>query len=686
MNLQKLRFRTLTIITLIVVILSGFTIQLFANQVIRGDYYRNIGATRTGVVPIPAARGIILDRNGVPLVVNETSLSLVFEAPFFPSVTEHAHRNEIILSLIELFEEHDAEWIDMLPLALVNGAPVFLEERERDIADMMGRDFLRLNEYATAQNVMDALIEEYKLEEFDLATAHKLASVQYNMRRSDYRMGNPYAFATHICENLKSRVMENSAFYQGVSAQIVPVRHFIDGALAPHILGRVANINPADFEKYRNTDDAYRITDDYGAFGIERAAQPYLRGKEGQKTITIDRNTGEASEIVDRPAVQGDTVILSIDSVMQKMIEENFPQQMRDMPANRYTEVPVAGAVVVIDVHTGEILASVSYPGYDITQYQMRLAEWSNDETAPLWNRALQGTYEPGSTAKVSVSLAALQEGEASADFHLRCTGTYRFLDMTFNCPQLFLHRGRPLNHVRALVDSCNSFYYEMGRRLGYARINAYRLALGLGQHTGVELPEQPGIMDSEEFRRQLGQNWYAGNNLQTAIGQGNLFTPIQLAVHTATVANKGARMQAHFIQSIRRAGSNELVRATQPEVLGNAGIDHAHFQVVHQAMMELCTNFSSSPGRFFVDLPVIVAGKTGTAQVTRQINGRMERVTNGIFMSFAPYDNPEIAIISVGEGCKSSVPVVPIHRDIYQYYFGTLDQMARPQRENVLL
>jgi len=362
------------------------------------------------------------------------------------------------------------------------------------------------------------------------------------------------------------------------------------------------------------------------------------------------------------------------------MIQENFPRHMRDNPARRHPGVPIAGAVVVLCVRTFEVLASVSYPGYDITLYPGNLY---TDPNTPLVNRALMGTYEPGSTAKLSVSLAALQENIITPSWTFRCTGNFHFLDMTFRCPQVRLHGGRPIDVTAAFIHSCNGFYYEMGRRLQYRRINEWRQAMGLAQPSGVELPEAIGVMDSPEFRQQRGQNWYPGNNLQTSIGQGNLFTPIQLAVHTATAANMGTRMRAHFIQSLRRNG--EII-PTGIEILGHTGIDPAHYRVMHNAMMQLCTSPNTTPGRYLSTLPVRVAGKTGTAQVTRQIDGQWRNVTNGIFISFAPYDNPEIAVVAIGEGGRSSAIVMPIIRDIYAFYFDSLDQMAQPQRENVLL
>jgi len=682
MNLQKLNARTYTMIGLLVAMLAGFGFALANIQLVHGREYVERSAHSVSSVPIQAARGVILDRNGVPMVINQSSLSMVFQSPFLP--TDPAERGEILASLIALFDGEGAEWIDMLPIALnETGQPYFLEDRERDIAQMKGDDYLKLNEYATAQNCLDALIQRFHLEEYSAAVARKIASVQYNMWRMQYSTMNPYTFAKDVNENLKARVRENSAFYRGVQTEVVPVRTYVDGMVAPHVLGRVAAINPEDYAAHR--DEGYRLTDEFGTSGMERIAEPWLRGVRGVKTVTVNNETGAADEEISRAARQGKTVVLTIESGLQKLIEENFPKNLEAMKAQRHPGVPPAGAVVVLDARTNEVLACVSTPGYDISQYQANLAELNSDKNAPLYNRALQGTYEPGSTIKVSVALAALQEGIITENYHYRCTGAYPFLGHTFRCPQVSLHKGRPVNVTRALVDSCNSFFFEMGRQLGFEKINAYRLSMGLGQATGVELPEQLGVMDSKEYRESLGQQWYAGGNLQTAIGQGNLFTPMQLAVYASTIANSGVRRSAHFIQSIREPGTNELVEAFAPEIVGNTGIDKAVYDIVRGAMLELGTG-DTNAGRQFKDLPVKVAGKTGTSQVVREINGKYQEITNGLFISFAPFENPEIVVVAVGEGCNSSAPVIPTVRDIYQYYFGSLSEMEKTQGEGVLL
>ncbi|MDR1928189.1 MAG: hypothetical protein LBQ33_06075, partial [Oscillospiraceae bacterium] len=248
MNLKKLNQRTGAVVGLLLAVMLGFVLTLVHVQLIEGAGYAAADTVKSSKAPIPASRGVILDRNGVPLVENRASTSIVFEHPFFPSKEQKPERNALIAALIALFEEHKTAWIDNLPLRLDSrGQPQFVPGRESDIAALKGKDMLALNEYATAQNCMDALTARYELQDFPPVTARKIASVIYEMERLRYNTGNPYTFAKEADSTLVSRIKENSAFYRGVEAQIVPTRYYPEGTLAPHILGRVAAINAEDY-------------------------------------------------------------------------------------------------------------------------------------------------------------------------------------------------------------------------------------------------------------------------------------------------------------------------------------------------------------------------------------------------------------------------------------------------------
>lgn len=685
MNLKNLNRRTGLLVGLLVAIMAGFVVTLAKVQIIDGDEYTGIKGISTSSVPIHAARGMILDRNGIPLVENTPSVSVVFEHPFFPERQTRegqARRNELLASLIALFEEHKTPWIDMLPIGLNDkGEALFLPDMDAEISEMKSAERLKLNDYATAQNCMDALTERFALQGYDPVMTRKIASVQYNMWRLGYDMSTPYTFAEGVDELLVSRIKESSMLYTGVMTEIVPIRCYADGSLAPHVIGRVGAISANDYAAHK--EEGYKLNDVFGADGIERAAESWLRGKDGLKQVMVDSDGNATVEVVE-PAVQGNTVVLTMDSRLQRMIQDRFPKYLQEFKDKR-ANVPIAGAVVVLDVNSFEILACVSYPYYDLTNFATDFAALNADPTTPLWDRALRGAYEPGSTIKPSGALAALQEGLITENYTFYCGGSYKYLDTKYKCGQAYLHGGKPINVVRAINDSCNSFFYEMGRMLGYERLNTYRMSMGLGQKTGVELPEENGVMDSPDRRALLNQLWYPGYNIQSGIGQNNLFTPIQIAVYTATLANSGTRYRAHFVQSVRDPASLGPVKLNTPEVLGETGIAKKNYDLVRQAMGQLGQSNGIS-GKYFKGLPVKVASKTGTSQVVREIDGVKQQINNGIFISYAPVDKPEIAVIAVGEGCSGSEATIPIIRDIYAYYFGTTDSLDRGQGEGELL
>ncbi|MDR2524784.1 MAG: hypothetical protein LBC83_01100 [Oscillospiraceae bacterium] len=685
-TLKKLNRRGGWLLGLLLAVLSGFVATLAKVQLVDGPRISEIRAITSSSVAVPAARGILLDRSGIPLVENKASVSLIFEHPYFPdrsSAAGQARRNALLVSLLALFEKHGADWLDPLPIQWnAAGQAEFLPEMETEIAELKSPGKLNLNTYATAQNCLDALAERYDLKDYDAVTARKLASVQYGMWRVGYTTSTPYTFAEDVPGALVSVIKENSTLYAGVNSKVVPIRSYLDGTLAPHILGRVGAISESDYAAHK--EEGYKLNDVYGASGIERAAEGWLRGHEGLNQVMVDSN-GNAETVRVQEAVQGNTVVLTIDSGLQRMVQDAFPKYMTQFESKR-ADVPIGGAVVVLDVNSFAVLAAVSYPDYDVTAYAENVAALAKDPAAPLWDRVLRGTYEPGSTIKPSGALAALQEGIITENYTYNCTGKYHFLDTTFKCDQVRYHGGRPLNVYKALVDSCNSFFYEMGRILTYEKLNAYRLSMGLGQKTGTELPEETGVMDSPERRALLGQQWFAGYNIQTGIGQNNLFTPMQIAVYAATIANGGTRYRAHFIQSVRNSTTMEPLLVNQPEVLGTTGVAKEHYALVRSAMLRAGTYSGGSAERYLGGLPVEVAAKTGTSQVVRSVNGVPTRINNGIFITFAPYDKPEIAVIAVGEGCNNSEPTMPIVRDIYEYYFGSMGSMVKEQAEGELL
>lgn len=687
MTSRKFFTRPVILNIIILVIFVAFLASLIKIQIFDKDEYTLSNIVSRDNVEVDAARGEILDRNGNPLVTNRQGNSLVLNAAYFPSGKEQGKRNEIIYSLIKAFEQSGQVYIDTLPIIIdANGNYAFAPERESDIEWLKSSEMLNLNSYATAENCMNALIERYKLQKYSKEDARKIASVCTQMKKEYFSKSYPYTFAQDVSTELVAKVMENSDFYKGVEVVIEPYRIYTDGTLAPHIIGRVTSIPGDKYKKNKKeTEDlikklekkdaskqeidevkrnAYKITDDYGEFGIENFAEQYLRGKRGVKTVSKDVNGKVTQEFTVEPK-QGDTVILTIDKNLQMVAQQALKNRIDTLTVQ--TNLPAAASVVVIKVDTGEILACATYPSYDISTYKEDYPSLSKDPNVPLWNRALKSRYEPGSTFKPLVAIAALEKGVIDEHFTFNCPGYYDYYkDMRpFKCQGVH----RRVDVVEAINKSCNTFFYETGRLLTIEKMNEYGSMFGLGQATGVELPEEPGILASKEYSESMGKKWNPGDTIQAAIGQSyNLFTPLQLANYVATIANGGTRYVPHFIKSIKSYDYKKTIIEKEPEVAVETGVSKKTFDLVKEGMLRVGTiGFCRTA---FANLPVKVAAKTGTSEIVKVYDGKKLEGNNGFLISFAPYENPEIAVAVVVETADKGSLTAVVAADIYKYYF----------------
>lgn len=680
MRRRIVKSRHIAAVCVVLIFFSALVGDLVKLQIIDGDSYAQaVSSVSTRTATITAARGEIVDTNGNKLVYNEQSYSIVFNASYFPS--EQEKRNEIIISLIRLFEDNGLEWIDNVPLVYDSkGVIQFKEDSDSLIKQMKSRNMLNLNGYATAEECYNALIEEFELESFDKYDARKVASVCFEMMRQEFSVSAPYTFAEDVPEDISSSIMENSSFYEGVETKVVPVRTYTDGTLAPHILGMVGSIDAEEYSELK--EKGYKMNDTVGKSGIELAMEDYLKGTDGEETIYTDDEGNRTSEVTKEPE-QGNTVVLTIDSNMQKVAQDALKGALEDYAGTVGNQVPNAGAVVVLSCKDSSILACASYPTYDISTYAENAEELNKATGSPLWNRALMSTYATGSTAKPSVAIAALEEGIIDEDYTVYCNGSYTYLGQAFKCEQA--HATAFVNVVNAIDESCNTFFMEVGRLLGIEKMNEYRNLLGLGSKTGCELNEATGVLDSPEYRSTLGQDWLPGYTVQSAIGQaGNLWTPIQLANYVNTIANGGTRYRTHFVKSIKSADYTETILENKAEVVCETGISEETLDIVKRGMREV--GVTGYCARYFSYLPVEVACKTGTSQEYRKINGVSTKINNGFLIAFAPYDDPQIAIAVVGEGMVSGVYVAPVVAAIVEYYCGLSDSSPEIQTEGQLI
>lgn len=695
--------RVLTLLIITAAFFAAFAVILSSLQLSSADGTSpdSSASSVSYDVTVRSSRGEILDRNGNTFVYNEQINTIIFTALEFPS--EDKERNELILSLIRYLEDKEEEWLDKLPLRYKNGEITFEENRDTDIKWMKSEYLLNLNTYATAENCFDALKEEFGLEEYSDADARKIASVRYNMRRMGFSASVPYTFAEDISIKTIAYIKENGDVYPGVDVEVASARKYIgDGSLASHILGIVGSIDADEYAKAKQatadalakTDDeekineisakAYALDDKIGKSGIEQAMEEYLRGTNGIKTVTSDKN-GRVTESYKVMPKTGGTVIMTLDQPMQEIAERSLKKRIGEVSDADaiYSGLTAAGAVVVEDVKTGAILASAGYPTYSLAEYYDTYSELANDPGKPLWNRAFQSGYAPGSTMKCATGIAALEEGVISPDSVFYCNGVYEYIDQTFVCFNKNAHGG--VNIRTALAYSCNIFFFECARKLGIEKMNSYASLLGLGQKTGIEIAETAGILAGIDYRDSIGKGWKAGESLLAAIGQSdNSFSPLQLTNYCATIANGGTRYVPYLVSKVLSSDYSKTLYQREPEVAVQTNFSEETINAV-KAGMYLVANDTSCRD-YLGSLKYKVACKTGTAEKTRIVNGRTVEGTDGFLIAFGPYDDPEIAITVVIENAGSGSSTAQVAADIFDYYFSTLGTVQSIQEENELL
>ncbi|MCM1114025.1 MAG: penicillin-binding transpeptidase domain-containing protein [Clostridium sp.] len=647
--------RSIIAIFIMVAIVIGFGYDLYTIQVRDHDYYTKRNNTvDTYVIPIEAARGDIVDRNGNLLVTNRQGNSIILNAVYFPSSENNEERNRIIYNLIRLFEKNKEEYAQNLPLKFDKKGNIQFHGKKQDIATMKSADMLNLQPYATAQNCYDAAIEKYEIEGYSDDMTLKIANIRYELTRLLFSYENPVTIADEVSDETVAIIKEDKANYLGADVQVVAYREYIDSTIAPHILGTVRKINAEEYKDKKS--DGYKITDQIGESGIEQAMEGELRGTAGELTITVDKN-GNINEEVTKKAVQGNTVVLTIDRDLQVLAQKKLAETCNKVDASSS-----AGAVVVEDCNSGEVLTAASYPTYDLNDYYDKYDKLSKNPRNPLWSRFAMGTYAPGSTFKPITACASLENGVINSDSIYYCEGVKEFYGQRFQCLDGNAHGAE--NVRTALRDSCNMFFYNCALDTGIEKIDEYADAFGLGQKTGVEIAESKGTLSSPDNREAAGGVWRIGDTMLTAIGMSdNLFTPLQLVNYCSTIANGGTRYELHFVKSVI-SSSTGTVNNKNATVAETIDLSDSTLNDVKRGMRMVATE--AGPSYIFSQIDTPVACKTGTSEV---IVNNVKR-NNGFLITYAPYNNPEIAVSSAIELAGSGTSTAEITSEIIKYWY----------------
>ncbi len=673
----------LVILTMIILmVFGGFGVRLMSLQVVHGDEYKD--KVQQGVTyrqQVEPTRGEILDRYGRPFAVNTVGYDIIINVAYLPS----SQRNAVIEKIIGLMEQEGQEWIDNLPISNMEPFTFTNEAESESQIRNLKRIAGNLTADTDAQTTMEQLLEKYDLHEMeDRRLARKIAGVRYEMERTGTNSTTPYTFAQDIPMELVVKIQEYSFDMPGIEIAQSTTRQYVDGLLGSSFIGITGLINA---EEYENADKSlYQYNDRIGKNGLEKAAESVLKGSRGTREILVDSKGNVLSSTVTEAATPGNTVITTIDKDLQAAAYRGLENQIAHMQNTMAEDdggLANAGAVVAVDVKTGEILAMANYPAFDLSEYYSNYSELATDPMKPLFNRAAQGTYVPGSIFKPAVGVAGLTEGLIDRDSTIECNHIYtRFTDYQPRC--LGNHGFIDLNF--ALTVSCNIFFYDVGYQLGIDRIADYANQLGLGVSTGIEIEEALGRTSTPELFEELRshydppETWSAGNVLQASIGQlDNKFTPLQLASYTATLANNGQRMKLHLIKEIKSYDMRETVETIEPVVLNTVEADEEVWDAVKEGMISVSRDTTYGSSRYYLgSYPITVASKTGSPQA----NG----ATDATFICYAPAEDPEIAIAVVIENGASGQKAAPVAVEILDEYFGFNTENAENSNENALL
>lgn len=665
---KKLNPRQIAMALVLTAVLAVYTGRAAQIQVVNAQKYLDqADTTGSRRVTINAARGEILDRYGRPIAVNREGYNIVFNSAYLPK----DQINQTIVALTAYLKKTGEAWTDNLPLSTEEPFG-FVEGKDSEITSMKNR--LGVAHYATAENCFTQMVKRYELEGLDRQLQRTVMGVRYSMEQADFSVSAPFTLAEDVSAETMTAVTEASGDMPGVEISVVPFREYVADDVAPHLIGTMGPIYAEDWEEL--SAKGYTYSDRVGRSGIEKAAEDYLRGKNGSKIVKQDASGNTLSEEVVEQPEAGNTVLLSIDKNLQRVAQTQLEALINQLKTTTNGEAD-AGAVVAVQVKTGEILCSANYPTYTLSDYMNNYQALASNSDNPLFDRAFNGLYPPGSVFKPAVAAAALQEGVITPETTVRCV--QRFTLFQDYRPKCLGYHGN-INVTRALARSCNYFFYDTGYKLGIDRLNNYCQQLGLGVLTGVEVPESKGILAGPEERKNnaADPNWRGGDTLQAAIGQSDtVLTPLQLASYTATMANGGTRYQTRLIHEVRSYDLEESVVDSTPQVLNTVDFSQEVIDTVKAGMLSVTEDGTGSGT--FRNYPIQVGGKTGTAEVPTGED-------NSVFIAFAPYDDPEIAVSVVvehgGHGSSSGSLV----RAIFDaYFFSQSDPYVEPSVNTLL-
>ena len=680
-NKKSINFRYNCITILMYCIGIILIIQLFNLQIIHGGEYREESNTRlTRESVLEAARGEILDRSGNVLVTS----SQKFNLELYKSKIDTKTLNNTILKITNILEKYNVNYIDSFPIKI---NPFEFSIAEENLEKWKKNN--NIDENASAEDAFYKFKEKYKIDNDNITEIRKIIAIRYAIVKEGYSSTKCLTIAKDIPREAVAEFTENGDEFPGINISVQPVRQYTEGTLASHILGYAYKISNDEYKEKKNV---YDQNDIIGKTGIESLFEEYLRGKKGTKQIDMAVDGTITAEAVEKEAVSGSDVVLTIDSKLQKIAEDALKNNIEKIRNGGFGKSYDAkgGSCVVMNVKTGEVLAMASYPDYNPQSFANGISneEWQGylqNESYPLLNKTTQSAYEPGSIFKMVTALAGLESGNITLTEKINDTGVYKKYATDWKCWYYTdYHTGHGyLNVAGAIEKSCNFFFYETADRMGIDTLDKYAKYFGLGIKTGIELPsETAGVLASKEYAKSIDAIWNPGDTINAAIGQGyNKFTPLQMTKYISMIANGGKNIDVSIIKTIQNPDGTEVSKEEINEFVNkklgltdntqseDITLNSEYLKVVKEGMKSVTSGESGTAYVRFKDFNIKVGGKTGSAEAGKDKNNR--DIVNAWFAAFAPYDDPEIAVVVMVENGGHGNYTAEAVRNIMAEYFG---------------
>ncbi|MBO5004380.1 MAG: penicillin-binding protein 2 [Clostridia bacterium] len=634
-NEHKIRYNIISMLVYVIGVI--LLVQLFNLQVIKGEEYRRESNTRlTRETVLEAARGEIVDRTGNKLVTTEMNFSL----ELYKTKIDNETLNNTLLKIANLLEENGDRYIDNFPIEI--------NPYKFSIGDSESKSWKKSNkidEQYSAEQCFNYFKQKYQISEENLLDVRKIIVMRYEIACNGYSNTRAVTLAKKVSRESILKLSENNISFPGVNIVTKPFVSYPSGTLASHILGTVGKITE---DELKSRKDEYGINDIIGKTGIEYVYEEYLKGKNGVRQIDMSVDGAATDEYIAKEAIAGSNVVLTIDANLQKVAETSLKANINKIASGGFAEKSNAnaGAVVVMNVNTGEVLAMASYPDYEPELFVDGIStekynEYMNSETTPLINRAIQGAYAPGSTFKMITAIAGLESGSITPTEKINDIGVYPRAHKPACWYWNSYHSGHGyLNVSDAIKHSCNYFFYETGYRMGIDTLAKYASYFGLGRKTGIELPsEVNGDLASREKAESKGQSWYIGDTLSAAIGQTyNNFTPIQMAKYISMLVNGGKQVDVSIVKSIVNPDGTEVSKEEINEFTNgklkidtaekeNLNIKKDNLNAVLEGMRGVTSESGGTAYSTFKDFKIELGGKTGSAQAGNKTNGWFVRI-----------------------------------------------------------